>query len=158
MRWFFGLNCPLGSRGKGPRSIFIWPKNKRARAEFVSFGALGEGAYFHSVLSPMPLIFIRCLLLMCLFSFRAFRENFNEDDEKGSHMPRLSYENCKRIFPPSPMTPIFILRLLLRRSFSLRAFSDSVFFHFPILPFSNCAYKKKKTQKEMTSYKNSCDR
>jgi hypothetical protein len=48
---------------------------------------------------------------MPLFSFRAFRENFNEDDEKGSHMPRLSYENCKRIFPPHPMTPIFILRL-----------------------------------------------
>jgi hypothetical protein len=73
---------------------------------------------------------------MRIFSFRAFRENFNEDDKKGSHMPRLSYENCKRIFPPSPMTPIFILRLLQRRSFSLRAFSDSVYFHFPYSPIA----------------------
>ncbi len=127
MRWFFGLNCPLGSRGKGPK-IFFYLAQK--------FGALGEGAYFHSAPSPMPLIFITRLLLMRLFSFRAFRENFNEDDEKGSHMPRLSYQNCKGIFPPSPMTPIFIVRLLLRRSFSLRAFSDSVYFHFPYSPIA----------------------
>ncbi len=112
----------------------------------------------------MPLIFITRLLLMCLFYFHAFRENFNKDDEKGSHMPFLresiyryvincsifstvklreenkdilSYlKNCKRIFPPSPMTPIFILRLLLRRSFSLRALSDSVYFHFPYSPIA----------------------
>jgi hypothetical protein len=83
---------------------------------------------------------------MRLFSFPAFRENFNEDDEKGSHMPRLSYENCKRIFPPSPMMPIFILRLLLRRSFSLCAFSDGVYFHFPYSPI--VPIKKRRRRKK----------
>ncbi len=117
MRWFFGLNCPLGSRGKGPRSIFYLAQ----------------------------IIFITRLLLMRLFSFRAFRENFN-DDEKGSHMPRFSYENCKRIFPCSPMTPIFILRLLLWRSFSLRAFSNSVYFHFPYSPIA--PIKKRRRRKK----------
>jgi len=88
---------------------------------------------------------------MRLFSFRAFRENFNEDDEKGSHMPRLSYQNCKGNFPPSPMTPIFILRLLLRRSFSLRAFSDSAYFHSPYSPIA--PIKKRRPEKK-ASYKN----
>jgi hypothetical protein len=123
----FGLNCPLGSRGKGPRSIFIWPKNKRARAEFISFGALGEGAYFHSLPSPMALIFITRLLLMHLFSFRAFRENFNEDDEKGGHMPRLLLRELYKNFPPSPMTPIFIMRLLRQCLFSFRVFTNSAY-------------------------------
>jgi len=93
---------------------------------------------------------------MRLFSFRAFRENFNEDDEKGGHMPRLHLRELYKNFSafsydayfhsaPSPTAIIFITRLLRQRLFS-----------FPV--FSNCAYKKKKTQKEMTSYKNSCDR
>jgi hypothetical protein len=91
---------------------------------------------------------------MHLFSFRAFRENFNED-EKGGHMPRLLllelYKNFSAFsydanfhYAPSPTALIFIMRLLRQRLFSFRVFSNSV-------------YKKKKTRKEMASYKNSCD-
>jgi hypothetical protein len=82
---------------------------------------------------------------MRLFSFRAFRENFNEDDEKGGHMPRLLlrelYKNFSAYFhsAPSPTALIFIMRLLWQRLFAFRVFSNSVY--------------KKKTRKEMASYK-----
>ncbi len=60
---------------------------------------------------------------MHLFSFRAFRENFNEDDKKGGHMPRLLlrelYKNFSAFsygahfhYVPSPTALIFIPRIL----------------------------------------------
>jgi hypothetical protein len=136
----FWPNLSLRSRGKGPvEAFFIWPKNKRARAEFISFSALGEGAYFHSTPSPMPLIFfITRLLLMHLFSFRAFRENFNEYDEKGGHMPRLLLRELYKNFSvfsyeayfhsaPSPTALIFNTRLLRQHLFSFCIFSNSAY-------------------------------
>ncbi len=68
MRWFFGLNCPLRSGRKGPKS-------KGAKAGFSSFGALGEctlfslhafsyDAHLNSPPSPTAPIF---MLLRCLY-------------------------------------------------------------------------------------------
>ncbi len=111
MRWFFGLNCPVGPGRKGPRRIFYWPRNKGARAEFSSFGALGECAYFHyaftnnthfhSTPSLITPIFIPRLLLRHVFSFPAF-----------------SYDVYFHS-PPSPIALNFISRILLIRVFSL---------------------------------------
>ena len=101
MRWFFGLNCPLGSRRKGPRSIFYLAQKQVSWAEFSSFGALGECAYFHSAPSPTTHIFSPRLLLQRLFSFPAF--------SYGAYFHS----------PPSPIALIFISRILLIRLFSL---------------------------------------
>ncbi len=75
---------------------------------------------------------------MRLFSFGAFRENFNEDDEKGRHMPRLFLQELYKNFSafsydayfhsaPSPMALIFIMRLLRQRLFSFHIFSNSMY-------------------------------
>jgi hypothetical protein len=56
--------------------LFIWTKSKRARAEFCSFGALGECAYFHFHAFPTTHIFIPRLLLLRLFSFLLLQHLF----------------------------------------------------------------------------------
>jgi hypothetical protein len=62
MRWFFGLNCPVGSGRKVLEEFFIGPKRKRARAEFSSFGALGECTYFHKFI--LPVCFSLCVQVL----------------------------------------------------------------------------------------------
>jgi hypothetical protein len=53
----------------------------------ISFRALGECIYFHATSSAITLIFNKRLLLMCLFSFRAFGDYFSEDDVTGQPVP-----------------------------------------------------------------------
>ncbi len=132
MRWFFGLTSPYWCGKKGSKAFFIWPNNNGARARFISLNAVGVCAHSHSAPSPTTHIFILRLLLWRTFSFRAFREYFNEVGDKGQLILRIL---LMRLFEHSPNTPIFILRLLLQRTFSFRAFSYGA--HCPSTPSPN---------------------
>jgi len=95
---------------KNLKDFSIWPTINWARARFTLFSALGECAYFHCTPSPTAHILIPHLLLVRLFSFRAF--------------PYYAYFHSA----PSPTALIFIPRLLLWRLFSFRAFSYDAYF------------------------------
>jgi hypothetical protein len=81
---------------------------------------------------------------MRLFSLRAFRENFNEDDEKGGHMLRLLLRELYKNFSAFSYDAYFhSARLLLRRSFSLRTFPDSAYFHSAYFPIARIKKRRR---------------
>jgi len=58
------------------KSIILYVSFSAFIMRWFSFGVFFSCAYFHSVSSSHVLIFIRGLLLMCLFSLGAFGEKF----------------------------------------------------------------------------------